>query len=30
MVWDKADLHVRGECRALEVFDELEDDALVW
>jgi hypothetical protein len=30
MVGDEVDLHVRGKFGALEVFDEFEDDALMW
>jgi hypothetical protein len=29
IVWDEIDLHVRGKLRALEVFDEVEDNAVM-
>jgi hypothetical protein len=30
IVWDEVELQIRGKLGALKVFDEIEDDAVVW
>jgi len=30
VVGDEVDMHIRGKLRAFEVFDEIEDDVMMW